>query len=207
MRCGAGKTRCSRYPTHGLYVPKADSECREVTLGAVCAGRRAGWCCAGSNRDDSFDAFLLSWWMYVQPGLATQLTRVSAAHHDRIVAPSITGQLVVTLTVRDLRRSADWYGALLAAREHVYVDQGGRLAQVTLTESSSGLQLCLVSHPAGSGELFSEARPGLDHLERLDRLGIQHSGVKEPSYTSNAMLTFRDPDNIQLEFFWSSGTS
>jgi len=137
------------------------------------------------------------------------------------VAPSITGKLVVTLTVRDLRRSANWYGALLAAREHVYVDQGGRLAQVTLNEPTSGLQLCLVSHPAGSEEPFSEARPGLDHLEflvarrgdldswveRLDRLGIQHSGVKEPSYTTNAMLTFRDPDNIQLEFFWASGTS
>jgi len=136
------------------------------------------------------------------------------------VAPNITGTLVVTLTVRELRRSADWYRALLAAREHVYVDQGGRLAQVTLTEPTSGLQLCLVSHPTGSKEPFNEARPGLDHLEflvahrgdldawaeRLDRLGIQHSGVKEPGYTSNAMLTFRDPDNIQLEFFWSPGT-
>jgi hypothetical protein len=30
--------------------------------------------------------------------------------------------------------------------------------------------------------------------------------VKEPGYTSNAMLTFRGPDNIQLEFFWSPGT-
>jgi glyoxylase I family protein len=38
--------------------------------------------------------------------------------------------------------------------------------------------------------------------ERLNRLGISHSGVKEPEYTRNAMLTFRDPDNIQLEFFW-----
>ena len=34
--------------------------------------------------------------------------------------------------------------------------------------------------------------------EKLDRLGIQHSGVKEPEYTRNAMLTFSDPDNIQL---------
>jgi hypothetical protein len=29
-----------------------------------------------------------------------------------------------------------------------------------------------------------------------------HSGVKAPEYTGNAMLTFRDLDNIQLEFFW-----
>lgn len=61
-----------------------------------------------------------------------------------------------------------------------------------------------------------EFAPGLDHLEflvaertdlnewaeRLDSLGIGHSGVKEQLYTRNAMITFRDPDNIQLEFFW-----
>ena len=47
------------------------------------------------------------------------------------------------------------------------------------------------------------ARADLDTwAERLDALGIAHSGVKQPSYTKNAMLTFRDPDNIQLEFFW-----
>ncbi len=42
--------------------------------------------------------------------------------------------------------------------------------------------------------------------ERLNRLGIPHSGVKKPEYTRNAMLTFRDPDNIQLEFFWRAPT-
>jgi|SRR5882757_3763979 len=134
------------------------------------------------------------------------------------MAPIITGQLVVTLTVTDLRRSADWYRQLLTAREHSYVDDAGVLAQVTLTEPASRLQLCLVSHPEGPREPFTELRPGLDHLEflvadradldswstRLDQLGIAHSGVKEPPYTSNAMLTFRDPDNIQLEFFWSA---
>jgi hypothetical protein len=37
---------------------------------------------------------------------------------------------------------------------------------------------------------------------QLDALGVSHSGVTQPAYTSNAMVTFRDPDNIQLEFFW-----
>jgi catechol 2,3-dioxygenase-like lactoylglutathione lyase family enzyme len=63
---------------------------------------------------------------------------------------------------------------------------------------------------------FSEFRTGLDHLEffvprradldqwakHLDTLGAVHSGIKEPPYTANAMITFRDPDNIQLELFW-----
>jgi len=83
------------------------------------------------------------------------------------MAPSITGQLVVTLTVTDLRRSADWYRELLTAREHSYVDDDGVLAQVTLTEPTTLLQICLVSHPEGSREAFTGLRPGLDHLEFL----------------------------------------
>jgi glyoxylase I family protein len=132
------------------------------------------------------------------------------------MAPRITGRQVVTLTVRDLRASATWYAKLLGAHEDCYVDDDGVLAQVSLSEPESGLLLCLVSHSNGPAEPFDEARCGLDHLEfvvaeradldawadRLDELGIPHSGVKEPSYTANAMLTFRDPDNVQLEFFW-----
>jgi len=130
--------------------------------------------------------------------------------------PAITGRVVAVLTVRDPARSATWYVELLDLRQHPYVTPGGRLAQVTLVDPRSGLELCLVGHPDGEREPFSERRTGLDHLEfvvaergeldvwagRLDELGIAHSGVKQPPYTSNAMLTFRDPDNIQLEFFW-----
>ena|ERR1700678_254014 len=98
-----------------------------------------------------------------------------------------------------------------------YVRPDGHVEQVCLAEPRSGLQLCLVDH-AGSPDLFDERQVGLDHLEllvpdrgdldawaaRLDELGITHSGIKGPSYTSNAMITFRDPDNIQLEFFFQS---
>ena len=83
-------------------------------------------------------------------------------------------------------------------------------------EARTGLEICLVEYTVGVRDPFDEAHPGLDHLEflvasrsdldewaeRLDALGIAHSGVKEPSYTRNAMITFSDPDNIQLEFFW-----
>jgi len=77
----------------------------------------------------------------------------------------------------------------------------------------------LLDHPEHRGDPFDpfdERRTGLDHLEflvesrqdldewvaRLDEFGIAHSGIKEPGYSANAMITFRDPDNIQLEFFW-----
>jgi glyoxylase I family protein len=133
--------------------------------------------------------------------------------------PDIIGQVVI-LTVSDADRSAAWYRGLLGAQEagrHVQPD--GHVAQVSL-ELHSGLELCLVDHDSDPGA-FDEFRAGLDHLEflvanrsdldawsaRLDELGIRHSGVKEPAYTSNAMLTFRDPDNIQLEFFWRARKS
>ena len=91
-----------------------------------------------------------------------------------------------------------------------------RVSYICLAEPTSGLVLCLVGHTSNSGERFSETRTGLDHLEflvarredldewaaRLEEFGIEHSGVKEPAHSQNAMLTFRDPDNIQLEFFW-----
>ena len=53
-----------------------------------------------------------------------------------------------------------------------------------------------------------DRREDLDEwATKLDELGIQHSGVKTPEYTRNAMLTLRDPDNIQLEFFWRAPTT
>jgi catechol 2,3-dioxygenase-like lactoylglutathione lyase family enzyme len=129
--------------------------------------------------------------------------------------PGIAGQ-IVNLTVSDADRSAAWYCDLLDMEETSrYVQPDGHVELVHLAERLSGVELCLVDHRPGQAA-FDEFRIGLDHLEflvahrddldmwaaRLDELGIRHSGIKEPSYTSNAMVTFRDPDNIQLEFFW-----
>lgn len=131
--------------------------------------------------------------------------------------PEITGYLSPTLTVTDLPRSVAWYGQLLdMSVRREYEPPDGRQRDACLVEPCTGLELCLVEYRSGSREPFSEFQPGLDHLEflvanrtdldvwaeRLDALGIPHSGVKQPPYTKNAMLTFRDPDNIQLEFFW-----
>jgi glyoxylase I family protein len=134
--------------------------------------------------------------------------------------PDITGQVVI-LTVSDADRSAAWYYNLLGMEESGrYVQPNGHVALVHLAEPRCGLELCLVNHGADPGS-FDEFRAGLDHLEflvaqrgdldiwasRLDELGVSHSGVSEPSYPANAMLTFRDPDNIQLESFWRAPAS
>lgn len=131
--------------------------------------------------------------------------------------PKVTGQIVAIFTVRDAAMSASWYQSLFAAEETSrYLSPDGTL-QVTLRDPSAGFELCLVSRPdLPPHDRFDEHRVGLDHLEffvasrdeldrwvvRLDELGVAHSGVKQPDYASTAMLTFRDPDNIQLEFFW-----
>jgi catechol 2,3-dioxygenase-like lactoylglutathione lyase family enzyme len=131
--------------------------------------------------------------------------------------PRLAGRFEVNLTVRDPAASAAWYRRLLGMGElYDHTSDDGRMRYIALVEPVTRLVLCLVGHAGNSGERFSEFHTGLDHLEflvdrrsdldewadRLGRLGIEHSGVKEPDYTRNAMITFRDPDDIQLEFFW-----
>jgi glyoxylase I family protein len=131
--------------------------------------------------------------------------------------PTITGRVEVNLTVRDPLGSAAWYAELLGMENlYEFIPSDGRVRYACLVEPSSGFVLCFVGHPTNPTEPFDETRTGLDHLEflvatrdgldewasRLDQLGIEHSGVKEPAHSENAMVTFRDPDNIQLEFFW-----
>ncbi len=71
------------------------------------------------------------------------------------------------------------------------------------------------SHHATAGDAFDEHVPGLDHVgfsvgsrEDLDELekhlaaaGVEHSPVTDTD--NGAALVFRDPDNIQLEYWWS----
>ena len=85
-----------------------------------------------------------------------------------------------------------------------------------LRDPCSGLEIGLSEHRDNASETFSEARTELDDAEfgigsraeldawvaRLDALGIPHSGIKERSRA--CMVTFRDPDNIQLELYWAN---
>ena len=123
----------------------------------------------------------------------------------------------LNVSVTDLERSEAWYTNVLGLTHGWEMeDVEGRGRKVVLLHPGEPMRIVLSRHQANDGEPFSEFRTGLDHLEfvvtqkadlhewaeRLDELGIAHSGVKELSYTENSMLTFRDPDNIQLEFFW-----
>ncbi len=122
--------------------------------------------------------------------------------------PAITH---VALTVTDLARSRAWYRRLLGTDPVIDEDTGAFHHVVWLI----GGTLVGIHHfpDLKSTEPFDERRPGLDHLafscadrsaleeweHHLDGLDIAHGGIIDASYGSG--LSFRDPDNIALEFF------
>ena len=126
--------------------------------------------------------------------------------------PAITH---VAVTVSDLSRSRAWYQRLFDAAPVLDEDTGPFHHVVWLL---GGTLLGIHTHAAPTGaEPFDELRPGLDHVafgcasrseleswqSRLEELGIEHGGIVDAHYGSG--LSFRDPDNIALEFFAPPG--
>ncbi len=119
----------------------------------------------------------------------------------------------VALTVRDLAVSVPWYEALLDAKPVLDEDTDPDFHH-TVYLLGTGTLLGLHQHktPAAAGT-FTEHNVGLDHVafgcanrgelekwaDRLDELGIAHGGIKDAAYGSG--VSFRDPDNLPLEFF------
>ena len=122
----------------------------------------------------------------------------------------------VAVTVSDLSRSTAWYERLFDAKP--VLDEDADVFHHTVWLLEGGVLFGIHTHPKPeSAEPFSELRPGLDHVgfavadragleeweKKLDSLGIAHGGIKDASYGSG--LSFRDPDNIALEFFAPPG--
>jgi glyoxylase I family protein len=118
----------------------------------------------------------------------------------------------VALTVSDLDRSVPWYERLFNTKVVVAEDPGPFRRAVLLVGGQTLVGLHQFPDPADDLP-FNERRVGLDHLAcacssrreldawkvRLDELGIVNCGVVDAAYGSG--LSFRDPDNIALEFF------
>lgn len=129
--------------------------------------------------------------------------------------PNLDGRFIPVLRVSDLERSSAWYCRVLRLAEVSTFHSSCGAGQAVLGEPNSELTLCLVTDGRPNQDLASEHRLGLDHLEvvvpdltqlelwvsHLDDVGVPHSGLKKPEYSQSAMITFRDPDNIQLELF------
>jgi catechol 2,3-dioxygenase-like lactoylglutathione lyase family enzyme len=121
----------------------------------------------------------------------------------------------VAITVTNLERSTAWYSRLFGADPVLDEDEESGTFHHTVFVLDGGMLFGLHTHTAGnSGDQADETRTGLDHisfalagsteLERWrDRLGIVHGGIKQAHYGSG--VSFRDPDNIALEFFAPPG--
>ena len=119
----------------------------------------------------------------------------------------------VAITVSDLDASTQWYTRLFGADPVLDEDEESGTFHHTVFLLDGGQLFGLHTHPAGTGGGFDEHRTGLDHVAfacadraeletwaaRLDELGIKHGGIVDAPYGSG--LSFRDPDNIALEFF------
>lgn len=120
------------------------------------------------------------------------------------------------LSVSDVEASAGWYCEVLGLRRIVRTDFDNR-TMIVLRHDDSGLIVGLNQHREPTADRFDEHRPGLDHVgfavaerseldewqARFAELGVEHSPVQDAASGSGTALVFRDPDNIQLELWWS----
>jgi glyoxylase I family protein len=126
--------------------------------------------------------------------------------------PQLLGISHIDLTVSDCDRSAMWWQDVMG------FTLVNRVRQETYECRSlihpSGVAVTVMTHD-GTAEAgpFDERRVGLDHLAfqitdpaelkqwaiHLDELGVPNTGIIDTGY--GPTLVFRDPDNMQLEFY------
>ncbi len=121
----------------------------------------------------------------------------------------------VAVTVTDLERSRPWYQKLFGTDPVLDEDTGTFHHVVWLL---GGTLLGIHQFPKlSSTDAMDERRVGLDHVafgcanraeleewqKHLDSIGVEHGGIVGAPYGSG--LSFRDPDNIALEFFAPPG--
>jgi glyoxylase I family protein len=131
-----------------------------------------------------------------------------------MAAPKITGVHHARLTVADVDRAVDFYTRVVGFEVRMRSGSTGAF----LHNGVMGLGLNTPWHEVSAGEQrFDEARVGLDHLgfrvasaedveaaaKHLDAEGVAHSGVKVGGIPGSSLVVFRDPDNIQLEFYFA----
>jgi glyoxylase I family protein len=118
------------------------------------------------------------------------------------------------LTVSDLDRSLKFYTEVLGFELRVRFGPNS----VFLHDGTVGLGLNTPWHEISDDERrFDEARVGLDHIglrvgsphdvqraaEHLDACGVARSEVKPGRIADSLMVVFRDPDNVQLEYYYT----
>ncbi|HET8617242.1 MAG TPA: VOC family protein [Actinomycetales bacterium] len=129
---------------------------------------------------------------------------------------AFTGISHLDLSVSDVEASADWHQRVLGLSRVRRADFESR-TMIVLVEPASGLIIGLNQHAERPDGTFDERRVGLDHVgltvqsrdeladweAHLTELGVEHSAVTDSASGSGTALVFRDPDNIQLELWWT----
>jgi glyoxylase I family protein len=122
----------------------------------------------------------------------------------------------VAITVTDLGKSVPWYEKLFGAKPVLDQDTGP-FRHVVWALGGGQTIIGLHQFPDPVAGAFNERRLGLDHVAfscanraelasweaRLNELGIANGGIVDADYGSG--VSFRDPDNIALEFFAPPG--
>ena len=117
-------------------------------------------------------------------------------------------------SVTDVEASATWYAEVFGLQRLKRVDLDNR-SVVMLVHPDTHLIFGLNQHSVIPVTTFDERSVGLDHIgfgvqnrEDLDAwqahlaaLNVVHSPAQDTP--NGAALVFRDPDNTQLEFWWT----
>jgi glyoxylase I family protein len=121
----------------------------------------------------------------------------------------------ISFSARDAEASAQWWATLLDLTE---IDRaaGDGWRAIVLLHPPSRTIIEFQQHDENQGEAFDPRRTGFDHmgfkvddradldewLARFEQLGVTHSPIADREY--GAVLTFKDPDGIQLEMFFKA---
>lgn len=119
----------------------------------------------------------------------------------------------IDLSVSDAEASARWYCDVLGVKRLRRADLDNRIMIVLLHEATSMI-IGIIQHTDVPIARFDERNVGLDHIglsvaeradldtweKHLENLHVVHSPVEDT--VNGAALVFRDPDHIQLEFWW-----
>jgi glyoxylase I family protein len=128
----------------------------------------------------------------------------------------------IAITVTDVDASIEWYERIFGIRHQMDEPHEGGVGRL-LADEAMDLIIVLHRHDSNDGGRFAETATGLDHagfavptrddlvawqahleangVERAEAAGqpLTQSPITDQPYGS--VLVFRDPDNIQLEFF------
>lgn len=120
----------------------------------------------------------------------------------------------IDLSVSDAEASSRWYCQVLGLQRVRRAELGNRI-MIVLRHEPTGLIIGLNQHTVVPVPRFDDRNVGLDHIgfsvaergdldaweRQLAALDVVHSPAEDTAH--GAALVFRDPDNIQLEFWWT----